>query len=464
MGNVLVEHNTLSAIADSIREKKGSGEKMKPAMMPDAIRSIPSGGGGKEADESLPVRFFDYDGTLLYSYSLTALQQMEELPELPSHDGLVCEGWNWSLEDLKIFNREVNVAALYITDDGATRLYVHLDDDTLEPVVRLGQSQSAGVLLDWGDGSEPESVVSGGNMEVSFTHRYAQPGDYVIRFIPGEYTEITFLGYYSTGSGAFSGGKSTYQQNMKYFMAVRKIETGKQIRRLDSYCFSCFGRLESISISKTVQGVGNGIVAKCYSLLFLGIPKIGTAVSAYTCQECCSMRHVSVPNGVSAVYTYAFESCYSLQEIVIPDSAATIGSQAFRKCYSLTEIHIPAGVNKFEQYCLADNWILEAVRIPESVTEIPDSFVSGCWTLAELVIPSAVKTISRYAFENCSSMKRYYLMPETPPVLGSANAFNGIPDDCRIYVPKGCLEAYQTASYWSNYAGYMVEMEEGEVH
>ena len=176
------------------------------------------------------------------------------------------------------------------------------------------------------------------------------------------------------------------------------------------------------------------------------------------------MRHVSVPNGVSAVYTYAFESCYSLQEIVIPDSVATIGSQAFRKCYSLTEIHIPAGVNKFEQYCLADNRILEAVRIPESVTEIPDSFVSGCWTLAELVIPSAVKTISRYAFENCSSMKRYYLMPETPPVLGAANAFNGIPDDCRIYVPKGCLEAYQTASYWSNYAGYMVEMEEGEVH
>lgn len=67
MGNVLVDHNTLSAIAESIREKKGSGEKMKPAMMPDAIRSIPSGGGGTEVDESLPVRFFDYDGTLLYS-------------------------------------------------------------------------------------------------------------------------------------------------------------------------------------------------------------------------------------------------------------------------------------------------------------------------------------------------------------------------------------------------------------
>lgn len=185
MGNVLVDHNTLSAIAESIREKKGSGEKMKPAMMPDAIRSIPSGGGGTEVDESLPVRFFDYDGTLLYSYSLTALQQMEELPEWPSHDGLVCEGWNWSLEDLKIFNREVNVAALYITDDGATRLYVHLDDDTLEPVVRFGQSQSAGVLLDWGDGSEPESVVSGGNSEFMVSEKVER--DKRISLKPGRY-------------------------------------------------------------------------------------------------------------------------------------------------------------------------------------------------------------------------------------------------------------------------------------
>lgn len=464
MGNILVEETTMAAIADSIREKKGSGEKMKPAAMPDAIRSIPSGGGGTEADESLPVRFFDYDGTLLYSYSLAVLQQMEELPEWPSHDGLVCEGWNWSLEDLKALNREVNVAATYITDDGATRLYVHLDEDTLEPVVRFGQSRSAGVLVDWGDGSVPESVESPSGSGVYFTHQYAEPGDYVLRLIPVENTVINISGGFEKGSELFSGGKDTYQQNMRYSMAVRKIETGKQINSLNPYCFSCFGRMESISLSKTVKRLENGFVYRCYSLEFLGFPEGGTAIYGYACKECCGLRHVSIPNGISTICGNAFESCSSLREVVIPDSVTAIDSSAFKSCCRFQTLHIPLGVTKLEMYCLAENRSLEAVRIPEGVTVIPDSFVSGCWTLTELVIPSGVEKIERYAFDKCGSVRRYYLMPETPPVMESVNVFNGISSACRIYVPKGCLETYQAADNWSNYASYMVEMEEGEVH
>ena len=56
-------------------------------------------------------------------------------------------------------------------------------------------------------------------------------------------------------------------------------------------------------------------------------------------------------------------------------------------------------------------------------------------------------------------MKRYYFLPVLPPKLSGATVFNGIPEDCKIYVPKGSLEAYQTANSWSNYASYMVEME-----
>lgn len=36
-------------------------------------------------------------------------------------------------------------------------------------------------------------------------------------------------------------------------------------------------------------------------------------------------------------------------------------------------------------------------------------------------------------------------------------AFNGIPSDCIIYVPAGCLEDYQTANNWSTYASYIQE-------
>ena len=149
MANVLVNEKTLKAIADAVRARGGTSALMKPGEIPDAVSRIPSG--GSTADMSLPVRFFDYEGTLLYSFSLEELAGMEHLPDLPFHEELVCTGWNWSLEDLKKTNREMNVAAQYVTDDGATRIYVSLDKDMLEPQVSFGQSEDHGVKFSpWG--------------------------------------------------------------------------------------------------------------------------------------------------------------------------------------------------------------------------------------------------------------------------------------------------------------------------
>jgi hypothetical protein len=51
-------------------------------------------------------------------------------------------------------------------------------------------------------------------------------------------------------------------------------------------------------------------------------------------------------------------------------------------------------------------------------------------------------------------MKEYHILPTTPPTAGTT-IFNYIPSDCIIYVPKGHLTDYQTATNWSTYASYM---------
>ena len=50
-----------------------------------------------------------------------------------------------------------------------------------------------------------------------------------------------------------------------------------------------------------------------------------------------------------------------------------------------------------------------------------------------------------------------HLKSTTPPALSNTSAFDGIPDDCIIYVPQGSLEAYQTATNWATYASRMQE-------
>ena len=43
-------------------------------------------GGGKELKRD-DVNFFDYDGTLLYSYTWEEAKNLTELPPLPKHEG-----------------------------------------------------------------------------------------------------------------------------------------------------------------------------------------------------------------------------------------------------------------------------------------------------------------------------------------------------------------------------------------
>lgn len=48
------------------------------------------GGGGGDIVAEKDVKFYDYDGTLLYEYTIAEANALSELPELPTHDGLIC--------------------------------------------------------------------------------------------------------------------------------------------------------------------------------------------------------------------------------------------------------------------------------------------------------------------------------------------------------------------------------------
>ena len=81
------------------------------------------------------VNFIDYDGQILYSYTAQEFLNLTELPENPIHIGLTSQGWNWTLSDAKAYVTIYNklwIGQMYITSDGKTRIYIHLDDGILE--------------------------------------------------------------------------------------------------------------------------------------------------------------------------------------------------------------------------------------------------------------------------------------------------------------------------------------------
>ena len=159
----LTTDTDLIKVANAIRAKSGTTAKLSfPDGFVQAIDSIPAGGGGETPASAKwnDVTFIDYDGSVLYSYSLAEAQALTELPALPSHYGLVCQGWNWTLEAIKALNRPVTVGAMYITDDGATRIHIRIATvGRMTVPLYIGQTVANGVSIDRGDESTAETLA-----------------------------------------------------------------------------------------------------------------------------------------------------------------------------------------------------------------------------------------------------------------------------------------------------------------
>lgn len=503
----------------------GGGENLdeviaEQSALIEELSEILDNKAGGDSGVANDVVFYDYDGTVLHSYTLEQVQDLTELPPLPRQLGLICQGWNYDLETIKSYNRPVNVGAMYITDDGKTKLYITIEDDLrMDVPLYFSQTVADGVTIDWGDGSPIETVSSTG--VVNPIHTYAAIGDYVITL------DVTDEGYITLGGGnnpsvGFIGTSKDLPSKLK------SIQIGKGVRSFTGYTFQNCRSLQSITIPEGIISLGTSAFSSCYALSNIVIPKSVTSIGLTAFNECLLLKSIIMPDGLTNIGEGAFAKCRSLSNIVIPksvrsigkkiftscmsltsivipkgitklgeemfygcssltsitipDGVTSIGGSAFRSCYSLESIVIPESVSDINGYYLFDECIrlkrivmpdhitfsrydsvyyncysLQSITIPESVTDIGTYAFRSCYSLTSLTIPESVTRIGTNTFTSCVAMKFYDFTKHTSvPALSNANAFSEISSDCEIRVPAALADEWKAATNWSTYASQIV--------
>lgn len=227
------------------------------------------------------------------------------------------------------------------------------------------------------------------------------------------------------------------------------------ITAIDGWAFQDCINLTSIEIPNSVTNMSVQIFFGCSNLINVVLPKGITEITTNEFSYCRSLTNINIPSSVTIIDVGAFSGCTSLTSVTIPENVTSIGNQAFRNCTSLTTITIPKTVKTIGNSFL-DCDALETVTFAEGsqLESIGNYAFANCSKLTSISLPSRLTSIGNYAFNNCSSLTTVTILATTPPTLSNTNAISTA--TTQIQVPMASVDAYKTATNWSNFADIIV--------
>ena len=352
MATRVIDDSKLQNIAVAIQGKDGGGT-MTVDEMPTRIASIPL------PVEKKDVNFYDWEGTLLFGYSVEEVQAMTSLPapdtspnyQTVDHDLLVFQEWTRNLTNIKTWVRNhsdqsLGVGAIYTTTDLQNHNYWNNPRLTNDKSIYM---QKRGIT--------------------------------------------------SIGVGAFANCYSLTAINIPDGVTSIDVSTF-------AYCYS----LTAINIPDGVTTIGNSAFVHCYSLTTINIPDGVTTIGSSAFQNCYSLTAINIPDGVTTIGdNSAFAYCCSLTAINIPDGVTSIGVSTFAYCYSLTTINIPDRVTSIGSGAFYNCYSLATINIPDGVTSIGNNVFYNCRELYDIVIHGKPALSNTNALSGAPSTQKVYV-------------------------------------------------------
>ena len=263
---------TIQSVKDKIQgliDKSNEATGGSDTDLTTAIDNLIANQGGGEVPREKAVNFWDYDGTLLYSYTLAEARALTSLPPLPIYEDERFYAYTWSktLEQIQSVVGFCDVVPYYKpTDTIYTGCYLFVIDTskTSNGVISMNvykNTSSNNAIIDWGDGT---TTTISSTSQISISHTYAKLKKYTIAVLA---TSTIYGG--NSSSAMFSPAqvlaavRASFSPSKYAFSACYNLKFASLGSTGANYLFnSCYGLRLIIGESLNQNNIRNN----CYSL------------------------------------------------------------------------------------------------------------------------------------------------------------------------------------------------------
>jgi hypothetical protein len=188
--------------------------------------------------------------------------------------------------------------------------------------------------------------------------------------------------------------------------------------KIKPFAFAYCEKISSISISKTVNSIGNTTFLNCGGSFTVNAENIDFS----------AINGVLFNGDKSTIVRFPF---YKSGIYTLPETVGDIAPYSFANCSAVIKVTLPEGTFIIEDYAFSE-----------------------CKALTEINIPEAVFYIGKNAFQNCSSLTKIYAKPISPiDISETLSAFSGVnTSKCTLYVPIGSKSSYANAVGWNSFS------------
>ena len=258
--------------------------------------------------------------------------------------------------------------------------------------------------------------------------------------------------------------------------------------------FAGCSNMKNVTFGANITVIGKSAFRDCSSIEEIDIPSKVEVINESTFSGCTSLKSITIKPLMKEIKHNAFYNCTSLKEVNIADSETelNLGSNGKNPLFSscpLETVYIGRNIN----YSTSSgsgyspfyrNTSLKSVKITDKETEISENEFYGCSNLQQVTIGDGVTNIGNWAFSGCQSLKFFAFGSQVstigkeafsdcsavteissravnPPICGEQALDDINKWECKLFVPNGCMPAYQAADQWKDF--FFTEEGEGTI-